>query len=83
MCLTLNITEIYVDPTRLLKIVAFIPAFLTAISRVYQNYHWTSDVFLGAMIGYFTGKFITDLHKETELSGQINHAPILSLKLSF
>ena len=65
------------------KIAAFIPAFLTAISRVYQDYHWTSDVFLGGIIGYFTGKFITDLHNEKELNGQIQTTPLISLSLSF
>lgn len=65
------------------KIAAFIPAFLTVISRVYQNYHWASDVFLGGMIGYFTGSFITELHKEKELNGKIETTPLISLSLSF
>ncbi len=66
-----------------LKILAFIPAFLTATSRVYQNHHWASDVFLGAMIGYFTGKFITDLHTENEVTPYINSTPLVSLSLTF
>jgi hypothetical protein len=66
-----------------LKVLAFVPALLTATSRVYQNYHWTSDVFLGAIIGYFTGKFITDLHHEKEVSPIIYNAPLLSLSFSF
>lgn len=66
-----------------LKAAAFLPAFLTAISRVYQNHHWTSDVFLGAAAGYFVGKFVTDLHAEKELTPQIAQIPLLSLSLSF
>ena len=43
---------------------AFIPplaygiATLTALSRVNDNAHWASDVFFGAVIGYFTAKAI-------------------------
>ena len=66
-----------------LKVAAFVPAFLTAFSRVYQNHHWTSDVFLGAMVGYFVGKFVTDLHAENELTAQTSQVPLLSLSLSF
>ena len=66
-----------------LKTAAFIPAFLTAFSRVYQDHHWTSDIFLGAMIGYFVGKFVTNLHEEKELSPKIAQIPLLSLSLSF
>ena len=66
-----------------LKVLAFIPAFLTATSRVYQNHHWASDVFLGAMIGYFTGKFVTDLHQQNEVSPIIYTTPLVSLSLSF
>lgn len=45
-----------------LKVLIYIPAILTATSRVYQNYHWTSDVIAGSAIGYFIGKFVTSLH---------------------
>ncbi len=66
-----------------LKVLAFFPAVLTATSRVYQNHHWASDVFLGAMVGYFTGKFITDLHKENELTPNINNIPLITFSLNF
>ena len=32
---------------------------LTALSRVYDNQHWISDVFLGSAIGFFTGHYIS------------------------
>ncbi len=48
----------------LLKIIAYLPAVLTAISRVYQDNHWTSDVFLGAAIGYFVGDWVANQHEE-------------------
>jgi hypothetical protein len=37
----------------------YILSSLTALSRVYDNQHWISDVFLGSAIGFFTGKFIS------------------------
>lgn len=37
-------------------------ATLTAVSRVYDDEHWTSDVFLGAAIGNTVGIAVTNLH---------------------
>jgi len=37
-------------------------ATLTALSRVNDNSHWASDVFFGAVIGYFTAKAIIALN---------------------
>lgn len=56
--------------SEILKIVLYIPAILTAISRVYQDNHWTSDVLLGAAIGYFVGDWVHKIHNVTNLSGQ-------------
>lgn len=46
-------------------------ASITAINRVLHNAHWTSDIFLGSAIGYFTGKTVVKAHaigKGTNLS---------------
>ena len=51
--------------TDFLKIIAYLPAVLTAVSRVYQNNHWTSDVFVAASIGYFVGDWVTSQHEES------------------
>jgi membrane-associated phospholipid phosphatase len=48
------------------KILAYLPAIYTATARVYQNYHWTSDVVAGAFVGYFVGKWTVDLHEKGE-----------------
>jgi membrane-associated phospholipid phosphatase len=37
-------------------------ATLTGLSRINDNQHWASDVFLGAALGYFTSKTILRLH---------------------
>jgi membrane-associated phospholipid phosphatase len=44
------------------KALCFTPALVTALQRIYGNYHWTSDVFLGATIGYVIGQYIVRRH---------------------
>ncbi len=59
-----------------LKILAFTPAFLTAFSRVYHQQHWTSDVLLGAIVGYTVGKFVTGLHLGLQLNTVTIQTPV-------
>lgn len=56
----------------LLKGLAFIPAIATGFSRMYQDKHWASDVFLGAVIGYFTAAWVVDQHETNDLISQPN-----------
>ncbi len=49
-----------------LKVIYFVPAIFTGVSRIVHNKHWLSDVFLGATIGYFTAKYVHSLHNKTE-----------------
>ncbi|MEA3496390.1 MAG: phosphatase PAP2 family protein [Bacteroidota bacterium] len=49
--------------TKWVPYLAYSIASMTALSRVYDNYHWTSDIFLGSVIGFVTGKTIVKLHK--------------------
>lgn len=42
---------------------AYSLATLVALSRVYNNLHWASDVFVGSVIGYFIGKKISTLNR--------------------
>ena len=41
-------------------------AAMVGISRIHQNKHWASDVFFGSAIGYFVGKKVCGLHKESK-----------------
>jgi len=50
----------------LLKILIYTPAILTLTQRVYENQHWTSDVFTGAALGFLIGKFIVNQHNSTD-----------------
>ncbi|HOH46365.1 MAG TPA: phosphatase PAP2 family protein, partial [Candidatus Cloacimonadota bacterium] len=42
--------------TRWVPVLAYSLASLTSLSRVYDDKHWSSDVFAGALIGYLAGK---------------------------
>jgi len=46
-----------------LKVLVYVPAVLTAYSRIYQDWHWTSDCVLGGAIGYFVADWVVDLHE--------------------
>jgi membrane-associated phospholipid phosphatase len=52
--------------SKALKILAYVPAALTFVSRVYQDQHWTSDAFLGAAIGCVVGSWVVNLHAKKE-----------------
>ncbi len=47
----------------LIDVLAYGLATLVAISRVHDNKHWASDVFIGSALGYFIGKKICSLNK--------------------
>lgn len=49
-----------------LKVLVYVPAVLTAYSRIYQDWHWTSDCVLGGAIGYFVADWVVDLHEQKE-----------------
>ncbi len=44
--------------------VAYSLATFIAMSRIYQNKHWASDIFIGSVIGYVVGKKICALNRE-------------------
>lgn len=55
-----------------LKVLAYIPAALTFIARVYQDHHWTSDNFLGAALGYFVATWVVDQHEQKEFMVEVS-----------
>lgn len=65
-----------------LKIIAYMPAILTAVSRVYQDNHWTSDILLGAAIGYFVGDWVHSIHNsETKNTNLLQKESIGNLEI--
>ncbi len=67
--------------TDLMKIVWYIPAVVTAFSRIYQDQHWTSDVILGGAVGFFIAKWVSDIHRENEKYLFNNQTPYFSLQI--
>jgi membrane-associated phospholipid phosphatase len=49
-----------------LKVLAYVPAVFTVVSRVYQDQHWVSDNLLGAAVGYFVATWVVDIHEHEE-----------------
>jgi membrane-associated phospholipid phosphatase len=46
------------------KIMAYVPAAFTMVSRLYQGQHFFSDEIFGSCVGYFVGNWVVNLHKE-------------------
>jgi membrane-associated phospholipid phosphatase len=68
-----------VHPTWL-KVLVYVPAVITAFSRIYQDWHWTSDDLLGAAIGYFVADWVVDLHERNE--SRVHVSSIFPLTIS-
>jgi membrane-associated phospholipid phosphatase len=50
----------------LVDVLAYSLSTLAAAARVHESKHWVSDVFIGAVIGYFVGKKICSLHRKQD-----------------
>ena len=63
-----------------LKILAYLPAAITPVSRVYEDKHWVSSNFVGATLGYFVAKWVVDTHeKGDKLDPSTSSTPLLSI----
>ncbi len=47
-----------------LKVLAYAPAILTPVSRVYQDQHWVSSTLFGGILGYAVATWAVDRHEE-------------------
>lgn len=65
-----------------LKVLAYLPAALTFISRVYQDQHWTSDDFFGAALGYFVATWVVDLHENNKSIVETSSTFPLSIRIA-
>jgi membrane-associated phospholipid phosphatase len=64
-------------------VVAYSLAAGTAISRVYHDKHWASDVFIGSAFGFITGRFIWKHNRAVEVYPILaKDCSMLSLTLS-
>jgi len=62
--------------TKIVPILAYSLAAMTSFSRVYKNAHWVSDVTLGALVGWISGKLMYKLFK-TKPSGKVTVTPVM------
>jgi membrane-associated phospholipid phosphatase len=63
-----------------LKILAYLPAAITPVSRVYEDKHWVSSNFFGATLGYFVAKWVVDTHeKNDKLDPSASSTPLLNI----
>lgn len=66
----------------ILKVLAYLPAVLTVVSRVYQDHHWVSDTFAGAALGYFVGSWVVDHHEQSNSPIKITSAFPLTISIA-
>jgi membrane-associated phospholipid phosphatase len=66
-----------------LKMLAYLPAALTFVSRVYQDKHWTSDDVAGAALGYFIATWVVDQHESSASPAGMTSFFPLSFSISF
>jgi len=66
-----------------LKILAYVPAALTLVSRVYQDQHWTSDDLLGAAIGCVVGSWVVNLHEKKASAVNVSAIYPFSVSIRF
>ena len=66
-----------------LKVIAFLPAALTAFSRIYQDYHWTSDCLLAGIIGYAVATWVVDQHDRDESPVSVSSIYPLTIRIVF
>ena len=55
---------------------AYSLASLTTLSRVHDNAHWASDVFIGSAMGYFITKMIVKNHSQDK-DNKLSFSPVI------
>jgi len=70
------VAEMYRDKP-LIPIVSYSLATLCGLSRVTEDTHWLSDVFLGAVLGYAIGKYVVKKRSRTR---KFNIIPVANSK---
>jgi membrane-associated phospholipid phosphatase len=66
----------------ILKVLAYTPAALTAVARVYTDSHWASDVVIGSALGYFVGNWVVNIHEQKDTRVQLSSVYPLTVKIS-
>ncbi len=66
-----------------LKVLAYLPAALTMVARVYEDQHWASDTFAGAALGYFVATWVVDQHENSNSTVQVSSVYPISISIAF
>ena len=67
-----------------IPVIAYSVASLIGISRVTENVHWTTDVFVGAALGYLTGKnILNNYHLFTKTTASTKPRNTISFHLQY
>jgi membrane-associated phospholipid phosphatase len=65
-----------------LKILAYLPAVFTPISRVYQDQHWMSDNVFGGALGFFVATWVVDTHEKKDKQFQSDsNTPLFNISI--
>jgi len=65
-----------------LKVLFFAPAIITAISRIYHDKHWLSDVVIGSAVGILTATWVLKKHEQNQKTENLTQFPVLIMKIS-
>ena len=69
---------------RAIPIIAYSAASLIALSRITENKHWFTDVFVGAMLGYLSGnQVVNNYHKYAKLKAEQKKTVSFNLQYSY
>lgn len=69
--------------TIFIPVIAYTIATMTALSRVNDNNHWTSDIIIGSAIGFFTAKSIESYHPYRHYQPKLSISPMISNNKTF
>lgn len=68
----------------LIPILAYSAATLIGLSRITENKHWVTDVFVGAVLGYYTGKqVVNNYHRYAKLKAPGQKKNSVSFNLEY
>jgi membrane-associated phospholipid phosphatase len=68
----------------LIPILSYRVATLISLSRITENKHWTTDIFMGAVLGYYTGKqVVNNYHRYAKLKAPRQKKNSVSFNLGY
>lgn len=68
----------------IVPIIAYSSATLIGLSRIMENKHWTTDVFVGAALGYLTGRqVVNNYHRYAKLKAPNQKKNTVSFNLNY